>query len=104
MTPKKKSPNESSVSDTPKKKLQLAPGKQLVSFEIESAWRRRIDAKVDAGHYDSFSAYMRHLVRRDLGIEGEPPKKVNGALAPKAVGKHSHRAASSKSKLSVTDQ
>ena len=78
MTPKKKSPNELSGSVLPKQKLQLAEGKQLVSFEIESKWRALIDAKVKAGHYDSFSAYMRHLVRGDLGLEDHRLKKAPG--------------------------
>lgn len=56
---------------------------QLVSFEMPKAWRRQIDKRVDAGEFDSFSAYMRALVRRDLGVtpRAQPGNelKKNGA-------------------------
>lgn len=52
---------------------------QLVSFEMPKAWRKQIDKRVDAGEFDSFSAYMRVLVRRDLGFETKLPilKPIN---------------------------
>lgn len=42
---------------------------RVVSFSIKKPWKEAIQRKVDAGEYDTFSAYMRALVRRDLGFE-----------------------------------
>lgn len=51
---------------------------RVVSFSIKRPWKEAIQRKVDAGEYDTFSAYMRALIRRDLGFEdngqdGSPP-------------------------------
>lgn len=66
------SQDRNNSNSSPVKKSRLADGMQLVSFEMPIAWRQKIDRRVDAGEFDSFSAYMRTLVRRDLGVPKLP--------------------------------
>ena len=73
MTRKLKSSNGANLSSRSK-------GRKPVSFELEPEFKRQIDELVRAGRFDSFSAYMRRLVRKDLGVsdDDELPEKKPG--------------------------
>lgn len=71
MTPKPKSSSAASLSSRSKRR-------QLVSFELDTTLKQKVDALVAAGAFDSLSAYMRDLVRRDLGLAGSGASKKQG--------------------------